>query len=80
MLKIQKLLYPRGQGYFGFQVSGMIQRITEVLGLTEFSEKEVTGHLFGPQKRDRNGSYVVLTARFLGGILLFNKHLLIYGT
>ena len=42
-----------------------------MVGLTGFSDKEMSGLLFGPQKSGRNNEVVVLTGWSYGGVPLY---------
>ena len=42
-----------------------------VVGLTGFSDKKMSGFLFGPQKSGRNNEVVVLTGWSYGGAPLY---------
>ena len=53
----------------------VVGRNNGVVGLTGFSDKNVSGLLFGPQKSGRNNGVVVLTGRMVvwsyGGVPLY---------
>ena len=49
----------------------VVGRNNGVVGLTGFSDKKMSGLLFGPQKSGRNNGVVVLTGWSYGGIPLY---------
>ena len=49
----------------------IVDRNNGVVGLTGFSDKEMSGLLFGPQKSGRNNGVVVTTRRSYGGVPLY---------
>ena len=48
----------------------VVGRKNGVVGITGFSDKKISGHLFGPQKSGRNNGVVVLTGWSYGGVPL----------
>ena len=48
----------------------VVGRNNGVVGLTGFSDKKMSGLLFGPQKSGRNNGVVVLTGWSYGGVPL----------
>ena len=51
----------------------VVGRNNGVVGLTGFSDKEMSGLLFGPQKSGRKNEVVVLTGWSYGGVPLYNQ-------
>ena len=51
----------------------VVGRNNGVVGLTGFSDKKMSGLLFGPQKSGRNNGVVVLTGWSYGGVPLKKK-------
>ena len=51
----------------------VVGRNNGVVGLTGFSDKKMSGLLFGPQKSGRNNGVVVLTGWSYGGVPLYGK-------
>ena len=49
----------------------VVGRNNGVVGLTGFSDKKMSGLLFGPQKSGRNNGVVVLTGWSYGGVPLY---------
>ena len=54
----------------------VVGRNNGVVGLTGFSDKKMSGLVFGPQKSSRNNGVVVLTGWSYGGVSLYAKSLL----
>ena len=52
----------------------VVGRNNGVVGLTGFSDKKMSGLLFGPQKSGRNNGVVVLTGWPYGGVPLYSRH------
>ena len=48
----------------------VVSRNNEVVGLAGFSDKKMSGLLFGPQKSSRNNGVVLLTGWSYGGVPL----------
>ena len=49
----------------------VVGRNNGVVGLTGFSDKKMSGLLFGPKKSGRNNAVVVLTGWSYGGVPLY---------
>ena len=49
----------------------VVGRNNGVVGLTGFSDKEMSGLLFGPLKSGRNNGVVVITGWSYGGVPLY---------
>ena len=55
----------------------VVGRNNGVVGLTGFSDKKMSGLLFGPQKSGRNNGVVVLTGWSYGGVPLYGYNTVI---
>ena len=57
----------------------VVGRNNGVVGLTGFSDKKMSGFLFGPQQSGRNNGVVVLTGWSYGGVPLYQaRHYEVY--